>query len=382
MQVEEEKLHESFMRRALHLAEKSKGFTAPNPMVGAVIVKDGKIVGEGYHRRAGENHAEVNALHRAGIYAQGATVYVTLEPCSHYGKTPPCADALIRAGVKEVYIAITDPNPKVNGGGIKKLEDAGIPVHVGLCGKDAFYLNEVFFTNQKEKRTFIALKSAQSIDGKIGPEDGLPISITSELSRKYCHMLRRQYGAVLVGINTILKDDPRLNIRYDIPHDKNKPIRIIIDSEMRIPLNAKVLDVHDGPILIYTAANLSRSLRGRIESKGVEVVDLPDKNGRVDLAKLPVDLYERGICSVLVEGGSQILTSFFHQGNWDRYYSFTAPVLIGNQGIPVFGTCDRPPLENLVRDQAKMIDKDILVEYLRKDGFDRCLPELLKKRES
>ena len=181
MQVEEEKLHESFMRRALHLAEKSKGFTAPNPMVGAVIVKDGKIVGEGYHRRAGENHAEVNALHRAGIYAQGATVYVTLEPCSHYGKTPPCADALIRAGVKEVYIAITDPNPKVNGGGIKKLEDAGIPVHVGLCGKDAFYLNEVFFTNQKEKRAFIALKSAQSIDGKIGPEDGLPISITSEL---------------------------------------------------------------------------------------------------------------------------------------------------------------------------------------------------------
>ena len=138
---------------------------------------------------------------------------------------------------------------------------------------------------------------------------------------------------------------------------------------MRIPLNAKVLDVHDGPILIYTAANLSRSLRGRIESKGVEVVDLPDENGRVDLAKLPVDLYERGICSVLVEGGSQILTSFFHQGNWDRYYSFTAPVLIGNQGIPVFGTCDRPPLENLVRDQAKMIDKDILVEYLRKDGL-------------
>lgn len=382
MQIEDEKYHEQFMRRALHLAEKAKGFTAPNPMVGAVIVKNGQIVGEGYHRRAGENHAEVNALHRAGTHAQGATIYVTLEPCSHYGKTPPCADALIRAGIKEVYIAVADPNPKVNGGGIQKLEQAGIKVHIGLCGKEAFYLNEVFFTNHTEKRAFVALKSAQSIDGKIGPDNGAPIRITSELSRKYGHMLRREYGAVLVGINTILNDDPVLNIRYDIPHDSNRPIRIIVDSEMRIPLNAKVLDLNDGPILIYTAAELSRSLRGKIESKGVEVVALPDGYGRVDLKQLPYDLYQRGICGVLIEGGSQILSSFFSAENWDRYYAFTAPKLIGKQGIPLFAHTPQTVLDNIIRDKAQMIDEDILVEYLRKDGFDRCLPELLKKRES
>lgn len=380
MQLENEKYHEQFMRRALNLAQRARGFTSPNPMVGAVIVKDDKIVGEGYHRKAGESHAEVHALRRAGAHAKGATVYVTLEPCAHYGKTPPCADALIAAGVSEVYIAVTDPNPKVNGGGIQKLENAGIKVHIGLCGEEAFYLNEVFFTNQMEHRAFIALKSAQSMDGKIGPSNGAPMKITSDVSHKFCHILRRNYGAVLVGINTVLTDDPMLNIRYDIPHNQECPVRIIIDSDMRIPLNAKVLD--GGPVLVYTASELPQRFLDQIEGRGIEVISLPDGNGRVDLKQLPYDLYQRGICSVLVEGGAQILSSFFTAGNWDRYYAFTAPILIGNDGIPLFTNAPESPLNYFKRDKAQMIGDDVLVEYLRKDGFDRCLLALLKKKES
>lgn len=369
-----------YMLRAISLAEKARGFTEPNPLVGAVIVKDGKIVGEGYHLRAGEAHAEVMALQRAGEYAQGSTVYVTLEPCSHYGKTPPCADALIEAGVEEVYIAIRDPNPQVNGGGIDKLEAAGIKTHVGLMGETAWKQNEIFFTNMLAKRAFVALKTAQSIDGKIGPASGEPLAITSLEALEYCHRLRQKYGAVLVGINTVLSDDPVLNIRHGVEHLADKPVRIVLDSKLQTPLSANVLNIKYGPAIIYTANEVARSIRKKYEEKGVTLAILPNKNGQIDLHRLPYDLYKRGISSVMVEGGAKTISAFLQSDIWDIWHSFTAPKIIGADGLGLYSETLNEVYCDMENAAVKRIGDDVLVDYRRKGGVDQCLPALLKKR--
>ena len=372
----------SYMKRALELAEKARGFTEPNPLVGAVIVKDGKIVGEGYHKKAGTPHAEINALSEALHQAMGATMYVTLEPCSHYGKTPPCANALVRAGIKEVFIALEDPNPLVNGKGIQILKDAGIIVHTGLLRDDAIIQNRVFLTNQLKKRAYIALKSAQSIDGKIGPQDGSPLSITCEESRKYGHLLRRDYGAVLVGRKTVINDDPMLNIRYDIPHPENKPIRIVLDPQLRLSINNHMMSNDGGPVLIYTANEVSPILRNKIEGNGGSIVALPDDSGNIDIDRLSEDLLQRGICSVLIEGGANTLTRFIKKNLWDEYHCFIAPKYIGKDGINVF---DEEYSEMLVLNSTSECEKcgdDIHITYRNKNGVKSCLQELLKKQES
>lgn len=371
----------SYMRRALSLAEKARGFTEPNPLVGAVIVKDGKIVGEGYHKKAGTPHAEVNALSDALQHAMGATMYVTLEPCSHYGKTPPCAKALVRAGIKEVFIALEDPNPLVNGKGIRILEEAGIHVHTGLLREEAVRQNRVFLTNQVKKRAFIALKSAQTIDGKIGPKDGFPTSITCEESRKYGHRLRRDYGAVLVGRRTVVKDDPQLNIRYDIPHPPERPVRVVLDPHLRLPMTGKLLNSGDEPILIYTSDDVSSALRKKIEGKGGSIVALPYGKDGIDLLRLSVDLLERGICGLLVEGGANTLSRFFKQNLWDEYHCFIAPKLMGSDGLSVFqGEIEEMLLLHSISECEKCGD-DIHVLYKNKSGVELCLQELLKKQE-
>lgn len=372
---------ESYMQRALELAEKARGFTEPNPLVGAVIVKDGRIVGEGYHKKAGTPHAEINALSDALQHAMGATMYVTLEPCSHYGRTPPCAKALVRAGIKEVFIALEDPNPLVNGRGIAILEKAGITVHTGLLREEAVRQNRVFLTNQVKKRAFIALKSAQTLDGKIGPKGGAPVAITCEESRKYGHMLRRDYGAVLVGRQTVLKDDPQLNIRYDIPHPPDRPVRIVLDPHLRLPLTGKMLNSGEEPVLIYTSDDVSSVLRKKIEEKGGNIIALPDGKGGIDLLRLAVDLYERGICGVLVEGGANTLTRFLKQNLWDEYHCFIAPKLMGGDGISLFDA----EIENMLPlnsiSGCEKCGEDIHVLYKNKSGVELCLQELLKKQD-
>lgn len=363
------------MKRALLLAERARGFTEPNPLVGAVIVKDGKIVGEGFHQKAGMPHAEVNALSEAKSAAMGATMYVTLEPCSHYGKTPPCANALVRAGIKEVFIAMEDPNPRVNGKGIEILKEAGITVHVGLLREEAMRQNEIFLTNQVKERAFIALKSAQTIDGKIAPKDGHPLNITGETAKAYGHLLRNRYGAVLVGVNTVLKDDPVLNIRYGIEHDIDRPTRIVLDPHMRMAVNAKILNRDDGPILIYTAEPVSSVIRKKIEAKGGSICVLPDEKGNIDLNELPKDLLRRGICAVLVEGGADTLTRFLTADLWDIWHCFVAPKLLGKDGIDVFAGNTDALIALNAKSQAVSVGEDVLIEYRNQDGVIPCLPE-------
>ena len=370
----------TYMRRALELAEKARGFTEPNPLVGAVIVKNGNIVGEGYHKKAGTPHAEVNALSDALQHAMGATMYVTLEPCAHYGKTPPCAKALVRAGIKEVFIALEDPNPLVNGQGIEILKEAGIKVHTGLLREEAIRQNRVFLTNQVKKRAFIALKSAQTLDGRIGPEDGSPVAITCEESRKRGHLLRRDYGAVLVGRRTVEKDDPRLNIRYDIPHPENRPVRIVMDPHLRLPVTGKLLQGGEEPILIYTSDDGSSALRKKIEEKGGSIAALPGGKDGIDLLRLSVDLLERGICGVLVEGGADTLSRFIRQDLWDEYHCFISPKFMGDKGIPVFhGETGTMLLLNSVS-QCEKCGEDIYVLHKNKNGVELCLQELLRKQ--
>ncbi|HMM05593.1 MAG TPA: bifunctional diaminohydroxyphosphoribosylaminopyrimidine deaminase/5-amino-6-(5-phosphoribosylamino)uracil reductase RibD [Clostridiales bacterium] len=364
-----------YMKRALRLAEKARGFTEPNPLTGAVIVKDGNIVGEGYHKKAGTPHAEINALSEARGSAMGATMYVTLEPCSHYGKTPPCANALVRAGIKEVFIAMEDPNPLVNGKGIVILEKAGLRVHLGLLREEAKRQNEIFLTNQIKKRAFIALKSAQTIDGKIGPKSGRPLRITAEAAREYSHSLRNRYGAVLVGVNTVIKDDPTLNIRYNIDHPDDRPTRIVLDPHMRMAVNAKILNREDGPILIYTAEPVSSVIKKKIEAKGGNICVLPDKNGNIDLKELPKDLLRRNICAVLVEGGAETFTRFFTAGMWDIWHCFVAPKLLGKDGIDVFSKSTETAIPLNAASQSVAVGEDLLIEYRNHSGVTSCLPE-------
>ena len=367
----------TFMRRAINLAKTRKGLTHPNPTVGCVIVKGRKIVGEGVHWRAGMPHAEVEALKRAGKNAEGATVYVTLEPCAHYGRTPPCSLALLRAKVKRVVVATTDPNPKVAGKGIEILRKGGVKVDVGLLEEEAKKLNEDFFWWITNKTPFVVLKIAQTLDGFIATPDGSSKWITSEGSRRLVHLLRCQSSAILVGVGTILSDNPRLTVR-SVPCER-QPLRVILDTHLRTPLEAHITDTSEAPTLIFTASDDWERI-GAFEQKGVEVIRIPAEGGLLDLREVLRILGEREVVSLLVEGGAKVFGAFLRERLFNKLYTFIAPKVFG-RGIPPFegfGVKNPDLAEVLKLERLTRIGDDILAEYYPRWGFpEKSTIELL-----
>lgn len=318
-----------YMKRALELAKKGEGYTGPNPLVGAVIVKDGKIIGEGYHEKYGSYHAEVNAFLNAKEDVKGATMYVTLEPCSHYGKTPPCANKIVEKGIKKVVIAHKDPNDKVAGRGINILKENGIEVVTGVLEEESRKLNEIFLKYITTKLPFSILKTAMTLDGKIASRTGDSKWITNEESRNYVHKLRQKLSAIMVGIGTIIADDPYLTTRLEgVP--SRDPIRIVVDTKARIPLEANVLNLNSNARTIVAVTELAPAEKlQKIKDKGGEVIITPLKNNKVDLNYLMKALGEKGIDSILIEGGSELNFSAIEAGIVDKVNAFIAPKIIG-----------------------------------------------------
>lgn len=360
---------EGWMRRALRLAEKGRGKTSPNPMVGAVIVKDGRVVGEGYHEKAGESHAEILALRQAGDEAREATLYLNLEPCTHYGKTPPCAPVVIEAGVKRVVIGMEDPNPLVKGKGVESLEIAGLDVEVGVLEKECRRLNEAFCKYILKKEPFVTLKIAATLDGKIATRDGDSKWISGEASRRLVHRLRDQMDGVLVGIGTVLKDDPMLTARIK---GGNDPYRIILDSYLRIPEEARVVETSPRKTIIATTEMAPKDKVGRLEKRGICILILDSKEGRVNLKTCLSRLGEMEMMSLLVEGGNQVNGSFFDEDLIDKLLLFLSPRLIGdNQALGIFGGKGVRNLKEAVSlkgFRARRIGEDILLEgYVKRN---------------
>src|SRR5215471_946689 len=355
-----------YMQQALDLARGGLGFVSPNPLVGCVIVKDGAIVGRGYHQRFGGAHAEVHALQGAGARAHGAVLYVNLEPCSHTGKTPPCADAVIESGVRRVVVALRDPNPLVAGRGLSRIEEAGIAVTVGVCEAEARKLNEAFCKYILTGRPFVTLKSAITLDGKIATRTGASQWITGELARQEGHRLRHAADAILVGIGTVLQDDPQLTTRLPDQQGAN-PLRVIVDSTLRVPLQAQVTDVaSDRRTLIVTTARAPVAHVEALRTRGIEVVCLPAYDDeRVDLEALFRYLGERGIASVLVEGGATLSATLLRRRLIDKVLLFVAPKIIGGDGISMVGPCGVESMEQVIhlRDVvSQCLGHDVLLE--------------------
>jgi len=355
---------EKYIRLALKLAITAKGKTSPNPLVGAVIVKNSRIIGKGYHKKAGEPHAEINALNMAGGRARGATLYLNLEPCAHFGRTPPCTKRIISSGIKKVVAAMIDPNPLNCGQGVKGLRKAGIKVKVGVLEEDAKKINEAYTKYITTKRPFVILKTAMSLDGKIATKTGDSKWITNKPSRKYVHKLRSEVDAILVGIETVLRDDPRLtvrisDIRYQIS-DRN-PIRVVVDSRTRIPLGAKVLN-KEAPTIVATTKFASKKRIKTLRNKGVKVLVIREKDKKVNLKELLKRLGELGITSLLVEGGGKINASFLENGLVDKVLFFIAPKMIGGEEAltPVEG-------EGIERIKDAIKLKDISVKRFGED---------------
>ena len=351
------------MELAIELAQKGAGKVNPNPMVGAVIVKDGTIIGEGYHEKYGEGHAEVNAFESLKEDPSGATMYVTLEPCSHYGKTPPCVDKIIQSKIKRVVIGMIDPNPLVAGNGVDKLKRAGIEVKVGVLEDKCKKLNEIFIKYILTKNPYVVLKTAMSLDGKIATRNGESKWISSEKSRLQVHNLRNKFSAIMVGVNTVIKDNPELTCRIK---NGNDPIRIIVDSTLRIPINSKVLQNKDNKTIIATTKRASINSMQELLKKNINVIIIDEKNGQVDLNALIKKLGELGIDSILLEGGSTLNYSALEENIVDKVMIYIAPKIIGGESskTPVGGRgIDKLnnafKLKNIA---INILNEDILVE--------------------
>lgn len=320
---------EQLMRVALDEASRGRGRTSPNPMVGCVIAKKGRVIAKGYHQRVGGAHAEISALRRAGRKARGADVYVNLEPCDHQGRTAPCTEALIKAEVARVFVATRDPNPRVFGRGIKRLRRAGIEVEIGLLGAESRRLNEAFELAMRERRPYVVAKLAQSLDGRVATRTGDSQWITGERARAFGHRLRGTYDAIAVGIGTVRADDPRLDCRTRGGRD---PVRVILDTGARTPLRANVVRAAKRtgvPTLIAIAKDAPRRLCHALEKAGAELLPCRLRRGRIDIDDLLQKLYARDIHSLLVEGGPAVLGSFFDAGRVDKVHAFVAPLVIG-----------------------------------------------------
>ncbi|WP_407308825.1 bifunctional diaminohydroxyphosphoribosylaminopyrimidine deaminase/5-amino-6-(5-phosphoribosylamino)uracil reductase RibD [Desulfosporosinus sp. SB140] len=321
---------EKFMRKALELASQAMGRTSPNPIVGCVIVKNSQIVGEGYHQKAGTPHAEVHALEKAQDRALGATAYVTLEPCSHFGRTPPCADALIRAGIKRVVVAMKDPNPLVAGRGIDRLREAGIQVDVGVLCHEAATLNEAFCKAITTNLPFVVYKTAMTLDGKIATETGDSRWVSNEESRRYVQQLRDHYDVILVGSETVLSDNPALTCR--LPNGRD-PVRLIVDGELRLPESSHVLTSSTSSPCIIATTNAAPTdkLKRLKDLKHVEIWQY-DAPRHVPLKKMLQDLVQRGWISVLLEGGGRLAGALIQEHCVDKLDCFIAPKLVGGNG--------------------------------------------------
>lgn len=321
-----------YMNLALQLAGNMKGQTSPNPMVGCVIVKDGEIVGIGSHLKAGGPHAEIHALNMAGDKAKGATAYVTLEPCSHQGRTPPCADALIRQGISKVVVASMDPNPLVAGRGVSKLQNAGVEVITGIMALESYRLNEVFNTFITKQRPFVTVKTASTLDGKVATETGSSRWITGEAARLDVHRMRNVHDAILVGVNTVITDDPQLTTRLPEGSGKN-PVRVIMDTTLRIPLHARVLTDGEAPTWVITTDRANPDKKKWLEDQGIRVFSTGE-GPKVDVNRMLSVLGNQLISSLLVEGGSQINSAFLHEKAIDKVVTYIAPKLVAGQDAP------------------------------------------------
>ncbi len=346
-----------FMARALRLAEGGLWTTTPNPRVGCVIVKDGAIVGEGWHRKAGEPHAEVHALRAAGERARGATAYVTLEPCSHHGRTPPCANALIDAGLARVVAAMTDPNPQVAGQGIQLLTLAGVRAEIGLLETEARELNIGFVARMTRGRPWVRLKTASSLDGKTALENGESKWITGEPARQDVQHWRARACAILTGSGTVLADDPQMNVRLAVT--SRQPLRVIVDSALKTPPSARILK--GGQVLIACATE-GLSGQAKLEAAGAEVICLPGPNDQVGLTMLLLELGHRGINELHVEAGATLNGALLAAGLVDEWVAYLAPVVIGHHARGLF---DLPALTDMagrrgfVLRDARMVGGDL-----------------------
>jgi len=344
------------MKQAIRLARKGVGTTSPNPLVGAVIVKNGKVVGKGYHRRKGEPHAEIIALRRAGQLASGATLYVNLEPCVHWGATPPCVDAIIEAGIKKAYIAMIDPNPLVAGKGVEKLRKSNVDVEIGLCAAEAKELNEIYLKYVQTKLPFVILKAAITLNGKIATKERESKWITSEASRKVAHRLRSVVDAVLVGVGTVIIDNPSLTVRA--VKGKN-PYRIVMDTNLRTPKDANILG---DKCVIATTLGVSKERIQTLAKKAKLWLLHKNGTGRVDIKEVIKKAGEECITSILIEGGEEVFTSALASNVVDKVYLFVAPKILGN-GVP-FTKLSIPKLNDafvLHKLKYKRIGDDILI---------------------
>ncbi|MGC8605037.1 MAG: bifunctional diaminohydroxyphosphoribosylaminopyrimidine deaminase/5-amino-6-(5-phosphoribosylamino)uracil reductase RibD, partial [Desulfomonilaceae bacterium] len=339
--------------------------TSPNPMVGAVVVKGGRIVGEGFHRAPGEPHAEVEAIRAAGVETQGAALFVTLEPCNHYGRTPPCTQAIMAAGIKKVYYGIGDPNPSVIGGGAEFLRKAGIEVVGQVLENRCKALNEVYLTNVTLKRPYVYLKLAMSLDGRIATRSGHSKWITSEQSRVKTHRLRDRVCAIMVGIETILADNPFLTTRLTGRTGRD-PVRIVADSNLRTPLDANIFNqTSPSGVILATRSNPPSRLKARLEKKGAKIIQTSGSN-KVDLKDLLSNLYQMGITSLLIEGGARLAWGAFEARIVDRCVFFYAPIIIGGKsapsGVSGIGINRLEEAPRLVEMRSSKVGPDILVE--------------------
>ncbi len=357
---------EFYMKRALELAVGGWGRTNPNPLVGAVVVKEDRIIAEGFHKGLGCAHAEVDAFSNSLQDVKGGELYVNLEPCSHYGRTPPCAKAIIEAGIKKVVIAMEDPNPKVSGKGVEMLRGAGIEVVSGIMEEEAKKLNEIFIKFITRKRPFVIMKTAMTLDGKISSCNGDSKWISGESSRKYVHAIRDRAAAIMVGIHTVITDDPSLTTRVDSGTGKD-PVKIIVDAKGGIPLDSKVVRAAcQSRVIVATTSSINENKENELKNRGVEIIKADGSDNKVDLGKLMDFLYSNEIDSVLLEGGGGLNASALEYRIVDKVMSFIAPKIIGGKdartpveglGIPLMA--DAVKLGNIT---VERYDEDVLIE--------------------
>ncbi len=367
---------QDYMRRAIQLAERGAGWTSPNPMVGAVVVKDGRIIGEGAHLRCGQLHAERNALAACTEDPAGATIYVTLEPCCHYGRTPPCTEIILEKKLARVVIGSRDPNPKVSGKGAALLREKGVVVEEDFLREECDALNPVFFHYITTGRPYVAAKYAMTLDGKIATRTGASQWITGEEARRHVHRLRARYSAILAGIGTVLADDPMLNARIEGAH---QPLRVIVDSHLRTPANSQLCrSAREIPVIVVCAEDVPER-RTALEALGVRVLCLPGSNGEVDLKALLLQLGSEGIDSVFIEGGGTVHEAAFRTGMVNHVYAYIAPKIFGGKDAksPVEGSGVALPAEGaqLSNRKVSVFGNDVLLEFDVKEAM-QCSPEL------
>lgn len=359
-----------YMGMALELAARGAGRVSPNPMVGAVVVKDNRIIGKGFHRAVGGPHAEVHALDDAGENARNATLYVTLEPCHHHGRTPPCTGKILEAGIQRVVVAMEDPNPDVNGGGNDFLRTRGIDVECGVCRQQALKLNESFVKFVRYKRPFVVLKLAATLDGRLATRTGDARWVTGPEARARVHQLRHQLDAIMVGAGTVAVDDPQLTTRLEVGEGKD-PIRIILDTALRLPADRKIFNLSSSaPTWLVCGPDVGApEAVDAMQAKGVKVLQTPLKNGRIDLNALMETLGAKGVTSLLIEGGGRLAGSALANDIVDKCVFFYAPkILGGDDGVPMFGgTGPELMRDALGLDQVSVsrVGDDIIVEGYR-----------------